>query len=225
VTGFAFGPETQDFLRELRGHNERAWFDAHRGDYQAAYVEPAKAFVEAVAPGLAKFAPGIHAEPRILGSIFRINRDTRFSADKRPYKDHLDFWFWEGERRGAVSGFYLRLTPDLLGVGAGAHHFDKDALKRYRDAVTEPGSGAALAALADELESDGWELGEGRLKRPPRGWNADGPAARFLLRDGLFVGRREPAGLATDEERLVSTCLHVWEQLAPLHRWLVEHVQ
>ncbi len=106
-----FPPETIRFLRELRSNNHNAWFDAHRSDYQAFWVAPARAFVVAAGQQLAELAPGIRAEPRVLGSIFRISRDSRFSRDPRPYKDHLDFWFWEGERRRAVSGFFARLTP------------------------------------------------------------------------------------------------------------------
>ena len=109
---FSFPADTIEFLADLRRHNNKGWFDAHRDRYETAYVEPAKAFVEAAAPGLATIVPGITAEPRVLGSIFRIHRDTRFSTDKRPYKDHLDFWFWQGARKTAVSGLFLRVSPD-----------------------------------------------------------------------------------------------------------------
>ena len=68
--------------------------------------------------------PGIATEARVNGSIFRINRDTRFSKDKTPYKDHLDFWFWEGQRKTALSGLFLRIAPAAVTVGAGAHGFD-----------------------------------------------------------------------------------------------------
>jgi uncharacterized protein (TIGR02453 family) len=104
TTSFAFPPDTLGFLDELRSNNAKAWFEANRARYQAAYVDAGKAFVEAIAPVLASVAPGIQAEPRVLGSIFRINRDTRFSADKRPYKDHLDFWFWAGDARPRSPG-------------------------------------------------------------------------------------------------------------------------
>lgn len=93
---FRFSAETVEFLTDLRAHNDKAWFDANRARYEFGYVEPAKDFVEVMGPGLEKLVPGIHAEPSVRGSIFRINRDIRFSSDKRPYKDHLDFWFWEG---------------------------------------------------------------------------------------------------------------------------------
>src|SRR5215213_5040596 len=106
-----FPPETISFLRELRVNNRREWLDAHRDDYEAYWLGPAKAFVVAAGRLLAELAPQIRAEPRVLGSILRINRDSRFSRDPSPYKDHLDVWFWEGERRRAVSGFFARLTP------------------------------------------------------------------------------------------------------------------
>src|SRR5215216_5284663 len=122
---FAFPPDTLTFLDELRAHNDKQWFEANRSRYEAAYVAPAKAFVEAAGPHLQDIVPGIRAEPNVLGSIFRINRDTRFSPDKRPYKDHLDLWFWEGERKSAVSGLFLRVSPDGVVIGAGAHAFPK----------------------------------------------------------------------------------------------------
>jgi uncharacterized protein (TIGR02453 family) len=182
--------------------------------------------VESVAPALARIAPGVSAEPRVLGSIFRINRDTRFSADKRPYKEHLDVWFWEGERRSARSGFYLRVTPTHVAIGAGANHLDREGIGHYRRAVCDHEAGPELVGIVAGLVHAGWELGEPRRKRAPKGWYPEDPDAEPLLRhDGLFVARREPAELATDAERLVPTCLEVWSALAPLHGWLVEHVQ
>jgi uncharacterized protein (TIGR02453 family) len=111
MAGFAgFGKDTIRFLSGLSANNKAEWFNAHRADYEAHYIEPAKDFVVAVADPLAKLAPGIHAEPKVNGSIFRINRDIRFSKDKTPYKDHLDLWFWQGERKAAISGFFFPLT-------------------------------------------------------------------------------------------------------------------
>jgi len=63
------------------GHNSKSWFDANRQRYEAAYLDPAKAFVDAIGPQLRELVPGISTEARVNGSIFRINRDTRFSKD------------------------------------------------------------------------------------------------------------------------------------------------
>jgi uncharacterized protein (TIGR02453 family) len=224
MNGFAFPPDTLDFLAELRANNDKTWFDANRGRYQAAYVEAGKAFVEAAAPVLAKIVPGIRAEPRVLGSIFRINRDTRFSADKRPYKDHLDFWFWQGDRKSAVSGLFARITPDLVGVGAGAHHFDKPALTAYRAALADPDAAAELARAAEHAERAGYPIGGQNLARTPNVPLADPAAERFLRHTALVVALEEPRELALDERLLPALEGH-WLAMAPIHRWLVEHVQ
>jgi uncharacterized protein (TIGR02453 family) len=225
---FAFPPDTLEFLDDLRGNNAKAWLEANRKRYQASYVDAGKAFVEAVAPVLAGIDPGIHAEPRVLGSIFRINRDTRFSADKRPYKDHLDFWFWHGERKAAVSGLFVRVSPDVVGVGAGSHGFDKSALSRFRSAVSDDRDARAeLVDAVERVEKAGYPIDGETYKRVPTGYAADpeGPAARLLRHGALFVHHDEPAHLALDADRLLPTLDRHWIALAPLHRWLVTHVQ
>jgi uncharacterized protein (TIGR02453 family) len=226
MTAFGgFPPETIRFLRELRVNNRKDWFDAHRADYEAFWVAPAKAFVVTAGQQLAELAPEIRAEPRVLGSIFRINRDTRFARDASPYKDHLDFWFWEGERRRAVSGFFARLTPELVGVGAGCHGFDPERLVRFRQAVADPSSGADLAGIAERLEAAGYELGGATLKRPPAGFADGGPAGRFLLHKALVVHHHEPADERVRTDAVLDTCMRHWRALVPLHRWRTANVQ
>jgi uncharacterized protein (TIGR02453 family) len=226
VTRFGgFPPETIRFLLELRANNHKAWLDAHRTDYEAFWLAPAKAFVVAAGEPLAELVPGIRAEPRVLGSIFRINRDTRFTKDPRPYKDHIDFWFWEGDRRRAVSGFFARLTPEIVGVGAGCHGFDPERLRRFRRAVADPTGGAELAGIAAGLEAAGYGLGGAALKRPPPGFPSGGPAERFLLHKALFVHRDEPADDRVHTGEILEVCARHWRALAPLHRWLTDTVQ
>jgi uncharacterized protein (TIGR02453 family) len=221
---FRFPAETVKFLTDLRAHNEKAWFEANRARYQSAYVEPAKTFVEVIGPELKKLVPGIHAEPRVHGSIFRINRDIRFSSDKRPYKDHLDFWFWEGDRKSAVSALFLRVWPDGVVVGAGAHDFDKYQLTAYRDAVTDPTAGAELATIVTELEATGHEIGGETYKRTPRGYVADGIGERLLRHSALYAHAELPAKTATST-RFVDTVLGHWRTFIDVHTWLVGNVQ
>jgi uncharacterized protein (TIGR02453 family) len=220
-----FPPETIRFLRELRDHNTRDWFDAHRADYEAFWMAPARAFVVAAGEVLAGLVPGIRAEPKVLGSIFRINRDARFARDRGPYKDHLDFWFWEGERRQAVSGFFARLTPEHFGIGAGCHGVEPERLARLRQAVADPAAGAELAGIAQRLEAAGYRLEGATLRRPPPGFPADGPAGRFLLHKALFVHHDEPADDRVNTPAVLEACGQVWRDLAPLHRWLTDNVQ
>lgn len=220
----AFPDETRAFLEELGAHNRREWFAAHRDDYERYWLAPAQAFVTAIGPLLATIVPGIRVEPRVNGSIMRINRDTRFSRDKTPYKTHLDLWFWEGaERRNAVSGFFARLTPDAFAVGAGAHGFTPTRLKAYRAAVIDAERGAALLQAARRLEAAGLEIGGETYKRPPAGFTAPSEeAARFLRHSALWtVEEVHPAAVAEDGAA-IDHAVAEFRRMAPLHRWLVE---
>ncbi|MCA9174110.1 MAG: DUF2461 domain-containing protein [Planctomycetales bacterium] len=220
-SGFPSG--TLRFLRGLRRDNSKQWFDAHRADYDAFYVEAAKAFVVAVGAKLAKLSPEFVADPRINGSIFRINKDVRFSKDKRPYKDHLDFSFWEGGKKASSSALFFRVSPDGIYIGTG-HHSCPEMLKRFREAVADPASGKELAAVARKLRKAGHKLEGEHYKRTPRGFADDGPAAEFLLHQGLYVVAEDAAEAACSPE-IVDLCLQQWRETMPLHRWLTKHVR
>jgi uncharacterized protein (TIGR02453 family) len=221
-----FPKQTLTFLRRLARNNAKEWFDAHRSDYEQYWVEPAKGFAAAAGEALGAIAPAIRAEPRINGSIFRINRDIRFSPDKRPYKDHLDFWFWEGERKTAVSGFYLRITPSIIGIGVGAHRFGKDRLAAFRDAVVDDASGPALATTVKSMQRKGFEIRGEHYKRIPPGYEpANGMEERLLRHAALWIGEDRPVPAELHEPTFVKYATAEWKRMAPLHRWLVDTLQ
>jgi uncharacterized protein (TIGR02453 family) len=221
VTFDGFQKQTLRFLEGLRANNDKEWFEAHRADYEAHFLAPARAFAEALAPRLRKIDRDVVVEPRVNGSIMRINRDIRFSKDKSPYKDHLDLWFWTGDRKGwNSSGFFFRLTPERLILGAGMHHFEPEALARYRKAVLDPKRGAALAKLAESLRAAGYVVGEEAYKKVPAGAPADHPRAALLRHGGLHVGYdgKLPAALKT--AGFVDFAAEHYAAIAPVHRWL-----
>jgi uncharacterized protein (TIGR02453 family) len=225
MTAFSgFRRPTQEFLRDLASNNNRDWFETNRDRYQNDLLEPAKAFVDALAPHLRTFSPHIEAQPRINGSIFRMNRDVRFSKDKTPYKTNLDFWFWEGRRRTAATGYFLRITNVDVGIGAGSHGFDKGQLARYRDAVTDDPD-TFLRAISD-VEQSGNTLRGRSLKRLPRGLdNAHPDTHRYLLHKALYVGEDLAPPPSLHSSDFVMWCAAKWLPLAPLHEWLRDHVQ
>lgn len=222
MTGFP--KDTMTFLKGIGAHNEKAWFEANRPLYEAGYVGPARAFVEEIGPRLQKLAPGIRFEPRIGGSISRINRDIRFSRDKRPYKDHLDLWFWHGEKRGwELPGFYLRITPWEVWLGAGMHMFGKEQLTAFRDAVVAETSGRALVAALGKVEKAGYKAGEANRKQVPRGYDKDHPRARYLLLEGLHAGTELPGADALRDDFsdvVVGHFKAVW----PVAEWIEDWV-
>lgn len=217
-----FPKASQQFFRELEQNNTKKWFDAHRGEYEEYVLDPARSFVVAMGQRLKKIAPGVHADPRVNKSLFRINRDTRFSSDKSPYKTHLGLWFWDGPgKRMECSGFYFHLEGDMMMLGIGLYQFPKPILERYRHAVVDPKRGPALAKAVTAVEEHGLRIGVEHYKRVPRGFDADHPNAELLKHSGLIAMQEGKAPKELHSAALVEYCAAVYKDGAPLHRWLV----
>jgi uncharacterized protein (TIGR02453 family) len=218
MTSFGgFQPQLLEFLANLRANNSREWFSAHRADYERYVLEPTREFVTAIGACLVALGGDIHAEPKVHGSIFAINRDTRFSPDKTPYKTHLDLWFWQGEGPSRERpGYFFRLLPEKLILGAGMHAFSDRIQERYRAAVLGP-HGGRLEHLAVP------NIGGRTYKRVPAGLPADHPRADWLRHSGLYG----ELGFEPPPEELFSPALPAWctrqfERVMPLQQWLLE---
>jgi uncharacterized protein (TIGR02453 family) len=160
-------------------------------------------------------------------SIFRINRDIRFSSDKSPYKTHAASWFFHGdgsskvgrEAHGGGAGFYFHLEPGKSMVGGGCWMPPRPALNQFRAAIARDPRGFEKLVLAPKLKALGGLDDESLLKRAPRGYEEDHPAARWLKYQSFTVGRR-----LTDAEvtgaRLTSILEKEYTTMLPLVRWL-----
>ena len=224
AVGFeGFPKEALRFLSGLSRNNNKAWFDAHRDEYERSLLEPATAFVVELGARLRKLDARIRAEPRINGSIGRMNRDIRFAKDKSPYKDHLNLWFWQGSgKRGEGAGYYWALHPDRLVLGAGMHMFEPKLLSKYRDAVADPKRGGALARAVEQARRAGYEIGGVAYKRVPAGYDVAGPRADLLLHNGLHVGADLGVPPEVHSAKLVDLTFDHYRRMDPIRRWLGE---
>ena len=170
-----FSDKTFKFLRGLARHNERAWFQAHKPDYDAYVRAPFLQLLLDLQPALATISEHYRAEPKpVGGSLFRIQRDTRFANDKTPYKP------WQGARLFHARGrqieapsFYLHLQPGACFVGAGLWHPQPATQRAVRQFIFDnPGSWKATAHAPAFRRRYDFESTD-RLVRPPRGFPAD----------------------------------------------------
>ena len=120
-----FRPAALGFLRSLRRHNDREWFERHRETYDSELRLPLAALIEEVDVRLATLAPEIVGN--LKTSPFRIHRDVRFSADKSPYKTHVACWFHHTDAGRGVgastphggAGFYFHIEEGRTSLGGG----------------------------------------------------------------------------------------------------------
>jgi len=178
-----FKPALFAFLRELRANNNRDWFQAHKPRYEADVREPALRFIADIGPALRKLSPHVVADPRpVGGSLFRINRDIRFSADKSPYKTAVGMSFGHDRGRdGPAPGFYLHLEPGESFAGGGIHVPDTPTLARIRDAIVADPAGWKRTVRAPRFAPAFTSMGD-TLKRAPQGYDPNHPLVEDLKR-------------------------------------------
>lgn len=218
-----FSKETVKFFRELKRNNNRKWFEANRKDYEAFVMNPAKAYVGAMGERLRTLSPDIVAIPKVNKSLFRINRDTRFSLDKSPYKTNLGIFFWEGSpSRMECPGFYFHLEPPHILLGVGIYMIPKYLFDTYRNSVVHPKYGTELGEIVARISKmQGYKFGGKHYKRVPAGYDPSHPNAEFLLHNGLHVGYEESIPEELYSKKFVTYCFEKFQPIYPLHRWLV----
>lgn len=209
MAGFrGFPSDAVEFYAGLEADNSKDWWAAHKQVYEESVRQPIEALLAELEPA---FGPG---------KVFRPYRDTRFSSDKSPYKTHQGAFVAVDDGLG----YYVQLDADGLYVGGGFHHHAPDQVTRYREAVDDDDSGAALTSLVGDLEASGMEIGGEVLKTRPRGVPEDHPRLELMRHKSLTAGRRHgaPAWLAT--RRVLSKVRDDWESMRPLVDWISTYV-
>ncbi|MEO7086342.1 MAG: DUF2461 domain-containing protein [Gemmatimonadaceae bacterium] len=219
-----FSPDSLRFLRGLAKNNNKTWFEAHRADYEGTVREPMRELIEELDARFGRFAPEIGGDPK--RSMFRINRDIRFSNDKSPYKTGAACWFHHrnaaskvgAEANAGSAGFYFHLEPGKCMIGAGLWMPPRPQLNRLRERIADDSRGFERMVKSIPKRFGGLS-DEAALKRMPQGYSDEHPAAKWLrfrsftsgrtLTDASIIGPRLPALLEKD-----------FAGLLPLVRWL-----
>lgn len=190
-----FSEETFKFLHGLKKNNKKEWFEAHRATYEDDLREPSKRLVSAMSLLIAGSKLPLIADQK--RSLFRINRDIRFSKDKSPYKTHIGIVFpYQGLKEDEWVGMYLAFEPQGKNgvkayIGGGCYMPSGPFLKRIRSKVSSRQK--ELEKLISEKnfkkEYPKGIVDEGQsLKRMPKGYEDDDPAAKWLKMKSFTYG-------------------------------------
>ncbi len=219
-----FPPGGFDFFLELQARQDRDWFKANKERYEALWVHPFEALLADLTERVTDVFPEIRKSQR---HVFRIQRDTRFSADKTPYKTHIAGHVqvrpYSGAQYGIVPSLYMHFGLEDNMVGIGNWDMSKELLGRFRQAVASERRGGELQRIVDDLQKAGIGLASHNvLKRVPAPYPQDHPRAELLKLKGISAGASDiPEELMPKPEFLdwVSQRAH---QMAPIAGWLDE---
>jgi uncharacterized protein (TIGR02453 family) len=193
-----------EFFLGLEADNSKAYWQAHKADYDSLVREPMDALVAELAPEFGD------------GKVFRPYRDVRFSADKTPYKTNIAATIGRG---------YVTFDADGLGVGSGCYMPAPDQLERFRAAVAADKTGEELTGLVAAATRKGLDVSaHDTLKTAPKGYPRDHPRIDLLRQKGLIVWKHwDPApwmATAKAKERIAG----VIRDADPLNGWLDRNV-
>ena len=178
------------FLKHLEKNNDRAWFEAHRPEYENA-MERFQDFVAALVIEISAFQDLGGVDPK--DCIFRIYRDVRFSRDKSPYKTHMAASIGPGGRKSMGYPYYLHVAAGNHSMLAGGCHEASTAqLSQWRSAVDKDASTVKKVIGRKEfVAAFGGITGE-KLAKAPRGYPVDHPELELLRLKQLTVMHTVP---------------------------------
>ena len=206
------------FLSDLALNNNKPWFEEHRPLYDGLRADWI-AFVDQVLAGITQFDPsvGIVSAKEVL---FRINRDIRFSKDKRPYKTTFSAAICPQGRNSGLPAYYFQITETgELMIGGGVWMPQPAILGRIRQDIAEHPE-RLRAVLADSAFAATFGTVEGeRLKRAPKGFEETAPGIEFIKLKSFTAGA-EPQGWLAREGTLADEIVAACRAIYPLISWL-----
>jgi len=215
-----FTSRTLAFLRALKRNNDRTWFTDHKDAYLRDVQQPMIELVEWMAAALPAFAPELEASPR--ASLFRIYRDTRFSADKTPFKTQVGAVFPHRDlHRNQSACLYVEVGPAGAMIAGGIYRPERSELLVIREHVARTYRRLRALLEAPAFKRTVGAIEGDALQRVPHGYAPDHPAAEYLKFRQFLLGREYPAAFATSRE-FPGEILKLFRKMAPVVAYLNE---
>lgn len=159
-----FCKETIDFMWGIRFNNERAWFEAHKTEYQTYFYGPMRELAETVFGGFTQ----AHSDLDLINRVSRIYRDARRLHGRGPYKDRL--WFTMERPVEVWSNqpvFWFELEPEGYSYGLGYYAAPAVTMAKFRKRLDD--RPAAFETLARAFQAQDAFLLEGEDYKRSKG--------------------------------------------------------
>ncbi|MCF6244071.1 MAG: DUF2461 domain-containing protein [Sulfurovum sp.] len=217
-----FPKEGLTFLSNIIINNSKEWLDAHKEAYEKDIVLPNKAYVEEMGEHLQILVPTIHAIPKVNKSLFRIYRDARFHR-LDPIKERIGIIFWQGDtHRMQSSSFYMHYDPFEVFVATGIRNFKPELLSTYREYIKNDSKRTELHKILETLKSKGYEIGEAKYKKFPRGFEAyvNKPHAYLAKHGSMYAFKVFKPNKIFHSPQIIEQNFKVYEDMLDLHQWV-----
>ena len=178
-----------DFLKEVTMNNNRPWFMEHKNEYEAVKAEWERGVAQAL-ERIGSFDPSVLSQ-QVKDCTYRFYRDTRFSEDKSPYKNHLGAYINAHGKKALRGGYYIHIEPGHCLVAVGNYWLPTNILTSCRNELMANEEewlrcveSKAFKKYFDAPEDASWDSPQGfgmtKLKTCPSGFPRDYEHLRYL---------------------------------------------
>lgn len=164
-------PVIFNFLKELANNNNREWFNEHKEDYLNAQRE-FENLLTAIIERISLFDPEIRGV-QAKDCTYRIYRDTRFSLDKTPYKNHIGGYINGKGKKSMHCGYYVHIQLDNCLLAGGSFCPPSNILKALRQSVYDNIEEYLSIVEDKEFKQYFPTIGDSFLKTAPKGFPKD----------------------------------------------------
>lgn len=209
-----FTPQSLKFLTALGFHQNREWFHENKKLYEQVIKAPMGDLVEAASIRFADEKIPLHGTRKT--SMFRVNRDVRFSKNKDPYNTHASAVLTRNGTKKDGSGAYMHFKPGNCFFAAGIWYAEATELRALREAIVSRRD--SFLAIEKALVKDGLHFDtKNALKRvPPAFKHIEDPDLQRLLKQKSFVVERVVEDEAIQSGALLGTFAQLAKAAMPL---------
>ena len=131
-----FKTEAFQFLHDLNLNNNKQWFESRRNDYESLILTPLRKLVLDLSPLMYDIDPDIELRPVVNKTISRIYRDTRFSKDKRMFRNHMWITFKHlGQDWHNKPSWWFEIMPQGYTYGMGFYQASPATMQNFRNRI------------------------------------------------------------------------------------------
>lgn len=212
-----FPKEMIEFMLQIRLNNSKEFMAAHRDEYERLMKQPYYRLIEALTPAVQRIDPDMEVRPgKVLSRIFR---DTRFSKDKSPYRDHHWLAFRHaGESKETAVMLWFEIRIESMSWGLGYWGENRPAMDIFRRRlISHPDD---WLGLIKSLEGTGLEVEGERFRRLPPPVPLSPPLDGYYPMKSLYIVRNDAPYDAIFTSGLAGLIEQDYQRMAPFYRLL-----
>lgn len=216
-----FSVNSVKFLKELRGHNNRAWFESHRDKYENHLLLPLRCLVMDLGPTMLTVDPLFEIRPAVNRTISRIQRDLRFSRNRTPFRTSVWITFkHSGSNRPDRPAYFFEIGPEYYRYGMGFYAAPAGTMSALRDRInTQP---ERFRQMVSFLSRQKEMVVEGEIYRRPPSSGKDQDFLNWVQRKNVYVVCKRSIDDRLFSRKILTELKARFLMLKPLYQYFSE---